>query len=245
MNREHHHWHSPALNRQMDLLVYGFFGRPIIVFPSAQGRYYDYENNGMINSIAGSIHEGRVKVFCVDGIDSESWFNSDVSPDERVRRHLDYERYIMDELFPFMDSHCNANGIKAAATGSSFGAYHAINFALKFPQRFSHVLCLSGNYDIRNHLGGDYPQDFYYNNPVDYLPNLEDHEMLEAIREVQISLIVGQGALEENCVSGTRRMSAIMDAKGIPHKMNLWGYDTPHGWPSWRRMANTYIPMID
>jgi len=245
MNREHHRWYSPALQRDMDLLVYGHFGRPLLVFPSAQGRFYDYENNRMIDSIAHVIESGKVKVFCVDGVDSESWFNGGLPPHLRVERHKHYEKYIVDELFPFIDHHCQSQGMRVAGTGSSFGAYHAINFALKYPHRFSHVPCLSGNYDIRDHLGGDYPPDFYFNNPVDYLPNLDDHTTLEAIRRIKIALVVGQGAWEGNCIDGTKRMSSLLNAKGISHQMNLWGHDTPHDWPSWRRMANTYVPMID
>ena len=69
---EEHTWHSPSLNRQMALKVYGHWGDPYIVFPCSRGRYFDYEGLGMIDAIAGYINGGRIKLFCVDSIDAES-----------------------------------------------------------------------------------------------------------------------------------------------------------------------------
>lgn len=244
MTRDYHKWYSPALNREMEMLVFGHYGRPLLVFPSAQGRFFDYECNHMIETIRPSIEAGRIKVFCVDGIDSESWFNRGLHPADRVRAHQFYEQYVTHEVFPFIHHHCRSQGIRIAATGSSFGAFHTLNFALKHPWNFSHILCLSGNYDLRDRLDGHYDDNLYFNNPPDYLPKLDDHGTLEAIRKIKIALIVGQGAWEGNCIEQTQRISAILHEKGIPHQLDLWGHDTPHDWPSWRRMAAHYIPQI-
>jgi esterase/lipase superfamily enzyme len=245
MNKEHHKWYSPALSRDMELFVYGHFGKPLLVFPSAQGRFFDYENNNMITVMSPAIEAGKVKVFCVDGIDAESWFNKGLPPWLRVQRHRDYENYLFNEFFPFAASHCQTQGIRVIATGSSFGAYHTMNFALKHPWHFSHLLCLSGNYDIRPQLDGYYSEDVYFQNPMDYLPNLNDGYILDAIRQIKIALVVGQGQWEGDCIDGTRRMSEILNAKGIQHHLDMWGHDTPHDWPSWRKMVQTYVPLLD
>jgi esterase/lipase superfamily enzyme len=109
MQREHQKWYSPALGREMEMLVFGHYGRPMLVFPSAQGRFFDYECNHMIETIRGHIEGGKVKVFCVDGVDSESWFNKGLAPDMRVRVHQFYEQYITHEVFPFIHHHCGSN----------------------------------------------------------------------------------------------------------------------------------------
>ncbi len=33
----------------------------------------------------------------------------------------------------------------------------------------------------------------------------------------------------------------ILDTKQIPHTLDLWGYDMPHDWPTWRKMLPYFI----
>ena len=51
MHREHRQWHSPALGRTMELLVFGHAGTPLITFPSSMGRFYEWEDFGMIEAL--------------------------------------------------------------------------------------------------------------------------------------------------------------------------------------------------
>ena len=37
MRRDYHKWYSPELGREMELLVFGHDGLPVIVFPTSQG----------------------------------------------------------------------------------------------------------------------------------------------------------------------------------------------------------------
>ena len=100
MHVEEQGWFSPNLDREMALKVYGHWGAPFIVFPSSRGRYFDYEGMGMIDAIADFINSGRIKLFCVDSVDAESWYNFSIPPEDRNARHEDYDRYIirMDEI---------------------------------------------------------------------------------------------------------------------------------------------------
>ena len=43
MNREYHKWYSPHLGREMEFLLFGHAGRPILVFPTSMGRYFQNE----------------------------------------------------------------------------------------------------------------------------------------------------------------------------------------------------------
>ena len=52
MNREYHRWHSPALGREMELLVFGQGGARMLAFPTSMGRFYDWEDRGMVGALA-------------------------------------------------------------------------------------------------------------------------------------------------------------------------------------------------
>ena len=80
MNREHHKNYSHELQRDMESLVFGHAGSPLLVFPSSQGRFFEYEDAGMIPTLAPKIDAGELQVFCVDSVDSESWYNKGVHP---------------------------------------------------------------------------------------------------------------------------------------------------------------------
>ena len=102
MRRDYHKWYSSRLGRDMELLAYGHSGLPVLVFPSSQGRYFEFENNGMIHELAGKIEWGHLQVFCVDSVDAESWYNRWIHPHDRVARHNAYESYIIHEVAPLM-----------------------------------------------------------------------------------------------------------------------------------------------
>ena len=101
MNREYHKWHSSALGRDMEFLVYGHAGDPVLVFPTSMGRFYQYEDFGMVATFSQKIESGQYQVFCVDSVDEESLYCFDISPAQRIARHLEYERYVIEEVVPF------------------------------------------------------------------------------------------------------------------------------------------------
>ena len=102
MNREHHAWYSPSLGRHMDLLVFGHAGEPVIVFPSSCGRFFEWENFGVVGSVAHKLDEGRLQLVCLDSVDAESWYNTSVHPAVRVARDDQYDRYLVHEVVPFV-----------------------------------------------------------------------------------------------------------------------------------------------
>src|ERR1700733_10372303 len=134
MNREYHKWYSSRLGRDMELLVFGHAGVPVMVFPTSGGRFFEFEDRGMVAALAGKIDAGQIQLYCVDSVDSESWYNRNVGPDWRVARQEQYARYIANEVVPFI-KYRNWNP-KIITTGCSFGGYHALNLALKYPWIF-------------------------------------------------------------------------------------------------------------
>ena len=164
MNREFHRWYSPSLGKDMDLLVFGHGGARAIVFPTSMGKFFEWEDRGMIAALAEPLERGWLQLYCVDSVDEDSWYAKWKWPGDRARRHAQFDAYIRDEVVPLT---CVQNGHPLLATmGASFGAYHAVTFALRYPGLVSRAIGLSGMYDIREQTGGYSDANVYHFNPV-------------------------------------------------------------------------------
>ncbi len=245
MQIEYHTWWSPNLNQNMELKVYGYYGKPILVFPAQGGRFFDYENFGMIDAISGFIEAGKIKVFSVDSVDNQSWANYGIHPADRANRHEDYDRYIIQEVAPFVGYHCANSGQSMLVTGCSMGAYHAVNFYFRHPDIFDSVIALSGLYHLGMFIGDYTDETVYLNSPLAYLPNLEDEWYLERYRQGKIIVCCGQGAWEEAMLADSLELKRILEAKGVPAWIDIWGHDVNHDWPWWRKMMPYYLGKLD
>lgn len=220
----------------MEMLVFGHAGTPILAFPSSMGRFFEWEDFKMVDALHHQLEHGQNRLFCVDSVDTESFYNKNVDPYVRIMRYRQYERYVMDEVLPFIRSRSGSSFVIAA--GASFGAYHAANFVFKHPGSFGKLIAMSGAYDIKSFLNGFYNPDVYFNSPVDYLPNLGDHGTLEAIRANRIILTMGGEG--DPCGEANRQMSAILHAKSIGHTLDVVpGFG--HDWPWWRDQIRRHV----
>ena len=217
----------------MELLVFGHGGMPVIVFPTSMGRFYDYEDRGMIGAIGYQYDAGRLQAFCVDSVDAESWYNRGVSPRERVLRHMQYESYIIHEMLPFIHAH-NPEA-RVAVTGCSFGGYHSVNFALRHPELVGPCVSMGGAFDIHQFLNGYYDDDCYFNCPPDFLPRLNDERYLNEYRS-SLRMVLATGETDI-CLNENLRLAGILNGKEIPHWLDVWADGAGHDWPWWQRMA--------
>lgn len=221
----------------MEMLVFGHGGMPVLVFPSSMGRFFEYEDKGMIHATASQYERGAMQAFCPDSVDFESWYNRSAHPADRVRRHMAYESYILNELVPLIRRMNPAGEI--VTTGCSFGGFHALNLALKRPDVFGRCVSMSGAFDMRQFLDGHYDDNCYYNNPVDYLPALGDSWYMDYYRGAnRFLLAAGEWDI---CLAESQRMAGIMHGKDIPHRLDIWGDQSVHDWPLWQRMAQAYF----
>jgi esterase/lipase superfamily enzyme len=226
----------------MELLVFGEAGAKVLVFPTREGRFYDYENWGLVDALRHSIDGGHIRLFCVDGVDSESFYCRSAPPPARAQRHRQYESYILNEVIPLMLSE---NGVPSLIVhGCSIGAYHAVNLALRHPSLFCKVVALSGRYDLTTPVGpfedlfgGYYDQDVYFITPNHFLPNLNDSSLLGAMRRMDITLAVGE---HDPFHESNRILSRALAGKGIPHRLAIWPGEA-HRPRYWREMAPRYL----
>jgi esterase/lipase superfamily enzyme len=235
MQRRYEKIYSPAVGREMQLLAFGHYGPPVIAFPSGGGQFYDFENNGMVDALANLIENGRLKLYCPEGLDGESWLNHGIDPHWRAVRHNAYQDFIIYDLVPAIRFDCRQDDLKIAVTGCSLGAFHAVNFALKFPHIFHYALGMSGRYNIEDLTGPSGSEGVYFNNPLAYVYNLHG-DTLEHIRHnTHVALVCGQGAWEEKCLRDTHRLADLFVEKGISHERDIWGHDVEHHWYWWRK----------
>ena len=239
MNKEYYAWHSPILGVTMPIVSYGHFGPPLLLFPTAAADCEEYERFHLISAVQHHLDAGRLKIYSIDSINRHSWMNDQLHPAERARRQSLYDSYVYQEVAPFIWDNCKTPGIRIATSGASFGAFHALNTLLKHPDRFQMTIAMSGGYELKTYADGYYDENVYFNNPVDYLPNLNDGYVLDQLRHCTITIATGQGSYE--APHHSQRISDILNSKGIPHYLDMWGYEWPHDWPTWRRMLNVYI----
>jgi esterase/lipase superfamily enzyme len=199
----------------------------------------------MIESISGFIESGKVKVFTVDSLDNQTWANWDAHPADRARRHEDYDRYIVQEVVPFIRQHCGNYEDRMITSGCSMGAYHAANFFFRHPDVFDTTIAISGLFQLRMFIG-DYVDDLvYFNCPLYYLPNLNDPWFIELYRRSKIIICVGQGAWEDAMLVDAYELRRILESKQIPAWIDIWGYDVNHDWPWWRKMMPYFLDRLE
>jgi esterase/lipase superfamily enzyme len=242
MRREYHDWLSPALGRRMELLVFGEAGARVLFFPTRRARFFDYENWGVVEALRPKIEAGKLQLYCVDSIDGESLYCPEKHPAERIQRHLQYERYILDEVVP-LTRQLNPH-ICLIAAGCSMGAYHAVNLAFRHPHLFGKVVGLSGRYDLtqpmasfRDLFQGYVDEDVYLNTPSRFIPQLDHDFYLSHLRRLDITLAVGEADafLENNLV-----LSQQLQEKHIDHQLYVWTGEA-HSPLAWQGMVGLYL----
>jgi esterase/lipase superfamily enzyme len=219
----------------MDLLILGHGGARVLVFPTSKGRFYEWEDRGIIHSLGEQVERGWLQFYCVDSVDAESWYAYWKHPGDRAWRQEQYNHYLLQEVLP-LSSYLNWNPF-LITVGASFGAYHAVNFALRYPQVVGRTIGLSGIYDIRRWVDGHHDENVYSNNPVSYIPNEHDWGRLAALRQLDIILVTGQ---DDPLRHNTEELSSLLWNKGIGNALRIWdGWS--HDWPYWERMLRLYI----
>ena len=229
------------------MLGFGHWGRPVLAFPAESGTAWDFADHGMVEALDPLLSAGRIKLYCVDSADAQTWSDRSLSLDERARRHQDYERWVLHHVVPTI--HAESGGLAPViAMGTSMGAFHAATVALRHAHVFPTALCLSGTYDPSAwHAWGDRGNASYLVNPIDFVPGLEGDHLEWLRRSVHLTLVVGEGAFEVDptgALPSTRALAARLAAKGIPHTLDIWGPDTPHDWPSWQRQAVHHVSQL-
>jgi esterase/lipase superfamily enzyme len=247
MRREQVEIPLDGVDHALTAIAYGHYGRPVLVFPSEAGRAWDFENNGMVDAVGHLVDDGRVKLYCVDSLDSMTWSDKGVPIEERARRHTAYLAWLTDRAVPWIVDNAGGRG-DLITTGCSLGAYHAVHFSLQRADLAPLAIGLSGNYDVSTwHAWGERGDSAYFANPTDYVANLHGNHLDWLRGQVSILLVCGQGDWETHptgSLPSTKVLGDLLLSKGIRCEVDLWGHDVAHDWPWWRRQLAHHLPRF-
>jgi esterase/lipase superfamily enzyme len=239
MHTEYHHWHSGRLDRTLGVAVWGHWGPPLLAFPTSGGDEWEFDRQGMIAALAEFVDGGRVKIFTVSANGDQSFYNKGAHPFHRSYMQAQYDAYIRFEVVPFIQHHCRSGDLPISTVGMSLGAYHAANTLLKHPDVVKRCYAISGVYDMTRFMDGAYDDNFYFNNPVDYMANVHDPATLDLLSGCEIHLVTGHGPWENS--GPTRQLADVLSRSGIRHSVDDWGPDGGHDWPYWKRQMREYL----
>jgi esterase/lipase superfamily enzyme len=241
MKKELASWFSPVLQKEMPIVAYGDYGFALLLVPTAAADYLEYERFQLMETLAPYINSGKVKVFSINSINNESWLNKEMAGEHKGIRHNQFNEYVFNEVVPFIKNNTSSE-TPIITCGASFGALHSMNLFLKRPDLIDGVIAMSGVYDLMEYTKGFYDDQVYFNSPQHHIPNLEDDWQLNHIRKSNhIHILTGSGDYEDPQAS--RNFSGVLNDKGIPHELDVWGSEWKHDWPTWRAMLPAYLEM--
>lgn len=235
-------WFSPRIDQEITLVRWGHWGQPVLVFPTAGGDAEEIERMQMIAALSPLIDGGRIKVYSCDSLAGRALAAKWGTVEQRCRLLNRFQACVAEEIVPAIRTDCSAGDIEIVAAGASIGAFKAISMLCRFPWHFRAALGMSGTYDLEEFMEFQGTEDYYFASPLNFVPNLGDGAQLRALRSRFAILAYGQGRWENPDESW--RLAHVLGAKGIPNRVDPWGPEHDHDWPTWRRMLPAYLDEI-
>ncbi len=232
-------WYSDRMKRRATLARWGHFGQPVLLFPTAGGDAEEIERWKVIDALAPLLEQGRIKIYSCDSVGGQVWFHKEGSPEYRMWMQNQFHQYVRHEVLPAIRMDTKSDDVTVWTGGASIGAFHSVAVTCRFPDVFTRSLAMSGTYDLMRFIETDRPtRDYLVSSPRDLVPTLEGPH-LEALRRNFILLASGDGRAEN--MGETWAMANILGRKGVPNRVDPWGPEWHHDWPTWRRMLPTYL----
>ena len=231
-------WFSDRLKQEIAVARWGTFGRPVLVFPSAGGDAEEIERFGLIDACGPLLAEGRVKVYSVDSVAGRAMMAKTSPPGHRLWLLNQFHECIRREVVPAIHADLGGQPMDVITSGASIGAFNAVAALCRYPDVFSAAIGMSGSYRVERFYEGAWTQDLFFAAPLQFLPGLEGPQ-LDRLRQRFALLASGAGDWEN--VGESWRMAEVLGAKGIPNRVDDWGPEWKHDWPTWHRMLPQYL----
>jgi esterase/lipase superfamily enzyme len=227
-------WRSERLGREVTLVRWGTYGRPVLLFPTAGGDAEEVERMHLIGALGPLIEGGKIKVYSCDSVAGMALLAREGAARHQMWLQNQFHQYIRHEVAPAIRADCQSPGLEIWTAGASIGAFHAVAAVCRFPDVFARACAMSGTYDVRRFFDArDFTDEFWVSSPLHFV-SLLDGEHLEKLRTRFILLVSGEGRAED--IGESWRLAHVLGKKGIPNRVDSWGPSWHHDWPTWRKM---------
>ncbi len=237
-------WYSQRVGCDVSVVRWGDVGAPVLIFPTAGGDAEEIERFHVIDSLGPLLEAGRVKVYSCDSVAGRAMLTEEGTPQHRMWMQNQFEQFVYHELVPSIRNDCRSDDIGIITAGSSIGAFNALAVLARFPDAFTHALCLSGTYDLDRFLRAGSTgttDDWYFSSPLHFVPGLSG-ERLDQVRTRFVLLASGEGEAED--IGESWQMADVLGAQAIPNRVDSWGREWRHDWVTWRKMFPQYLSEL-
>ena len=231
-------WYSGRVQTEVTVVRWGLVGRPVLVFPSAGGDAEEIERNGLVDACGPLLAAGLVKLYSVDSVAGQAMVAKTGSVEHRMWLLNQFQEFVRAEVVPAIHADLGGHAMDIIATGASIGAFNAVAVLCRYPGVFGAAIGMSGSYRIERFYDEAASQDLYFSAPLQFVPGLSGPQ-LDRLRQRFVLLASGEGDWED--VDSSWRMADCLGARGIPNRVDNWGPQWPHEWPTWRRMLPQYL----
>jgi esterase/lipase superfamily enzyme len=235
-------WDSPRLEQEIALVRWGHWGQPVLLFPTAGGDAEEIERMHLIGALWPMIEAGRIKVYSCDSVAGRAFAERAGPVEYRCLLLNRFEEYVAHEVAPAIRSDCGGGEVEIIAAGASIGAFNAVAVACRYPWLFKSAIGMSGTFDLEGLFGFRGTEDYYFSAPLNFVPNLGPGPILDRLRRRFFLLPFGGGRWESPEESW--RLAGVLGRKGIPNRVDAWGPEWDHDWPTWRRMLPQYLDEL-
>jgi esterase/lipase superfamily enzyme len=230
-------WYSDRLGQDITVARWGTYGVPVLLFPTAGGDAEEVERHKMVGHLMPLIDAGRAKVYSCDSVAGKAMAERVGSTDYRMALFNAFHEAVAEEVIPAIHSDLGGPH-QVVVAGASIGAFNALAITCRYPHLVDSAVCMSGTYAVEKFIGGRFTDDMYFSSPLHFLPDLEG-PTLESLRRRMIVLASGSGQWED--VGESWAVAKVLGAKGIPNRVDDWGPNYKHDWPTWWDMLPTYL----
>ena len=238
MGRESGRWHSERLGREIHLVRWGEIGTPVLFYPTAGGDAEECERFLMIDALGPLLEAGRIKLYSIDAVGTRTVLEEGTSREHAAWVQNRFDEAVYREVVPAIRADCKSESIELIACGASLGAWNSLAAICRHPYVFKSAICMSGTYDLSRWIP-DNSGEWRFCQPLMFLRELDGGAHLDALRKRFVVLAHGTGRWESPRESW--RAADLLGSKGIPNRVDEWGGEWDHDWPTWRRMLPQYL----
>jgi len=193
----------------------------------------------LIGAVMPLIEAGKIKVYSCDSVAGAALLAREGDARHQMWLQNQFHQYVRHEVVPAIYADCKSSDLELWAAGASIGAFHSVAVVCRFPDVFARACAMSGTYDLRRFYDAtEFTDDFWVSSPLHFLSKLEGRH-LDVLKTRLIVLASGEGRAED--LGESWRMANVLGARGVPNRVDPWGSEWHHDWPTWREMLPKYL----